>query len=369
MTEAKFQEMQEAFYKLYPDYHTPSDDSDANATFAVSPPKGYVQPRRKISDEQKNEEREKRLHILIDIRKNGTPEQIEWANTEIWNETAGFVKNRIRQYTGGGGNFSDIYEDLMTECASTIFENIDKYESGKGRLSTFLTWPLVHTITERITVEVNKTSAYYSQNIRKVEKAIEYFKQMRVEPSIADISVYTKLSIPKVEDSLERMKAKNMMSLDDEDFDEASSEYGNPVQSVIESDEKNMIYRAISELSEIDQQILTMRFDLQDKNGKEMSISAIAKKLNLQPEKVSKSLNGSLRKLSNNRILFDYFGKSRRDHDKGIEKITRSTIVDDFFDDCYDDDGTEEYSEFIIYNQLVSDAASDGQKEDNNIIW
>ena len=68
MTEAKFQEMQEAFYKLYPDYHTPSDDSDANATFAVSPPKGYVQPRRKISDEQKNEEREKRLHILIDIQ-------------------------------------------------------------------------------------------------------------------------------------------------------------------------------------------------------------------------------------------------------------------------------------------------------------
>lgn len=300
------------------------------------------------------------MEILLEVRQTGDKIALEWANEQIWNEVAGFVKTMIGRY-GELGNIH--YSDLINESAIAIFSNIDNYNPEKGTISTYLTPHIVHVLSEYITKEMNKTSAYYSGNIRKVEKAINYFAGKNITPTTVDICSYTGLSITKVEDALIGINAKNFVSIDDDDFQSPAANCGNPLDDIILLDKKETLQKSLMELPELDRKILITKFDLNEEYEKEQSVSSVAEKLGIQPDKIRRSIIRSLRKLSSNPALFDYYGSSPKQNTcEQNELYTRSAITETFFDEM--EDFEEEFMDSLDYFEEDNSIHSNNTNED-----
>ena len=219
----------------------------------------------KSSTEPVNEKenRKERLKFLLYIRKNYPKEDAayKWANEMIWNECCGFVKLMIARYKEPGATY---YNDLVNECGKAIYDNIDSYNPEQSTLTTFFTLHLVHAISDFITREINRNSAYYSKNVRKVERAIEYFKANGKQTvTKTDIALYTKLNIHKVEDALINIQAKNAISIDDDIVINSISSSDDPSDIALKNERSEIISNALETLTDYDREIITLYYDFQ----------------------------------------------------------------------------------------------------------
>jgi len=280
----------------------------------------------------KSEERKERMKCLLTIRKEMKDDEkaYKWSTDMIWNESVGFVKLMITKYKTPG---IMLYSDLMGECANAILANIDKYDPDKATFSTFLTIHLVHAISEYITKDINKTSSYYAVNVRKVENAIQYFARNGImNPTKTDISMYTKLSIHKVEDALANINGKHMLSIDDDSIRNIPSSYENPLNIAINNDLSRVISEAVESLGNIESKIIRLYYDLDETNGKMMTIAGVAKKLNMTAAEVGKILRKAEQKLRKNKALRDFCKPNYTEvHKRDLLPNTKK--IDEYLDD------------------------------------
>lgn len=312
--------------------------------------------------EKKVIEQKKRIMLLIEARNLDSSAAFIWAQEQIWNESVGFIKNQIRKY----GDFGQKnYHLMMNEAAIDLYKNIDDYDSEKGTLTTFLTPILKHCFSSVFNREIFKSSDYFSSNMMKVERAKKYFTDYDIpDPTISDIANYTNLSIAKVEDALVRINAKNMISIDSDDFISPTAETGNPEAEAILADRKDSLVSALNKLSKQDYDILVTKFDLFDHYGKSLSDSQVAKIFHLRPDEVRKSIRRSLQILHADRKLSSIYNSDFKRPVTPLPPSRRTIAAEKFFDDDNFDDLGENLSD---YNSNADNKESGSS--DDKIQW
>lgn len=334
-----FEQIRQRFLELHPPVYNKND----GYTIYFSEEDKQIINNSKVPHNE-DENRQERLSLLLEIRSSMKDNEaaLSWANDMIWNECCGFAKQRILMFGEPG---REHFGELMDECCKAVFQCIDSYKPEKGTLTTFLTYRILHAISEYTNREINKNTAYYSKNMRAVEKAIQYFKDNgKTQITITDIALRANLSIPKVEVALRNLAAKNALCLDDEMVINTVSKSDSPEDVVLKEEKTEIISSALDELDPYERKILVLHFDLDDTLGKSRSIAKVAKEVGSTPDKVEKVIRKGLKKLRKNKRLAEYY---KPPVEIRVEpKIYDTSKIDDFFSEFIDDcipEGCEDY--------------------------
>ncbi len=314
-------------------------------------------------DAKTNEQEKAMLRTIVKAYNTEDPDLKAWAIQEMIRKVRGFVGHMIDKHFPTYKK--DYYDDLYSEGTIAVIEEMGHFDPEKGTLTTYFTPYILHRMNAFINNEVNRSTPYYVNIMRQIKKTQEYYNEIQVTPTVADIALHTGLSVKKVEDGLRRIEALNechYQSTAELDAEITNNVFESPEEEIIKKEQNELLQEALSKLEELDQKIIMLKFGLDDKDEK--SYAEIAKALGIPVNRVLNSLNRSIRIMRSDDGLKNLNGKRRH---RSLDKVELAYMPDDTnFYDCLDEDFDHEI-EFEV-NVKVKKPENQRQKEEYIIL-
>lgn len=285
----------------------------------------------------KGEDVQKRFFKIMEDYHSGDPVREKKALEDAIDELKGFIYSIIRKtYITYA---KDNYYDLVQEGKIGVIEGMKKYDPSKSMPTTFFSPYIKHEMQLLITKQVDKTTAHYSSNIKKLNKVIEQFEATNTPYTNVDLAIQTGLSLETVNQSMAIRNYREEVHVDGclpgvIDANLKSNRMPTPEEDFMEQEEKNILYKAISDnLTPLEIKVCEMHFGIND--SETFSEGEISKKLGIPKDKVKKLINSSIRKLrdSNLKSLYqDHLAKEKDLIEETDLSIIPSLTIEDQFD-------------------------------------
>ena len=239
------------------------------------------------------------LQIKAEKEKDDT--LLNWVLNMLVNETSGFVKKFIARSISD----KNLYNEAYNQCFAIIFQEFPKIGSklDEYTLSTLLTRPLRHEISNLRNMEKFGTSASKSANAQKVAQAISFFQQQGVKPTLYDLALKTNLSEKSVRQSLDIIRASQKKDIESDEIRNQISNDGDPLSNILKSERKTVIQQELRHFSPFEIKCITERYDLSGTHGEQKSPSLIARELGTTANEVNKAINRVLKKMKQNKEI------------------------------------------------------------------
>lgn len=287
-------------------------------------------PKRKETKEKvslKGEDVQKRFYKIMEDYHSGDPERKQYALECAIDELKGFIYSIIKKsYITYA---KDNYYDLVQEGKIGIMEGMKKYDPSKSMPTTFFSPYIKHEMQLLITRQVDKTTAHYSTNIKKINKAIERFEIANTPYTNVDIAIQTGLSLETVNQSMAIRNYREEVHSDGclpgvIDANLKSNHILTPEEDFMEKEEKEILYNAINDsLTPMEIKVLEMHFGIND--SETFSEGEISKKLGIPKDKVKKLINSSIRKLKDSDLKNLY--RDHLAHEKELIEETEFSFI------------------------------------------
>lgn len=203
------------------------------------------------------------------------------------------------------------YDDLMSLGVLGILNSIDKYDSSKGKISTF-----IYTCVRRNLKEFEKSNSvvsiekhFYSKMSSYVKCIDQYYKKNGNCPSLNYIKDTTGLS--DLDILLIQTTHTDSISLsepidDDITLMDCVVDEGSSIQKIVELRElKSILRKNLSKLSDVEIKILSCRYGLD--NNEPMTQDEVAKLFNYSHQNISRLEHKALTKLKKIKDLKKYY--------------------------------------------------------------
>lgn len=271
-----------------------------------------------VEDDDIEYNKEELLGIMF-MYHNGTDEDKKVAKEEIWGRIEKYVYNLMHKRFGTYIK----YKDDLIQCGTlAVFENMDKFDPEKGKMTTYFKVFILHAMREFINVNVNKISAHYSTKSKPILSAIARYEALGVKYTPVDISMETGIKLETVTKTLRiQTNAQEVYYNNEEYLDSQVTERAySPEEILLQNEKLKAIYDAISNLSDIEKRIVTMKYGL---CGEEKhSTKALSAKTGIPSDKIRKYLNSSTAKLKCHKGLRQLF----RDYAQDDEVLLQEEI-------------------------------------------
>ena len=233
---------------------------------------------------------------------NGTEEERQEAMCKAINELHGLIFAIIkRSYPT---YMSEYYDDMEQEGKIGIIRGLKKYDPQISMPSTWFYPYIKHEIQGFIDENVIRTTAHYSANLRKIDKAIQRLEDLGVEYTNVELSIQTGLTLETVNQAMAIRNCRNEVYYDacpDAVLNDVavSAENTSPEDILVAKETESMLFDALNNsLSPDERAVIVLSFGLGESN-KPMSNKNIANTLHMPIDKVKKLHMTAMRKLRN----------------------------------------------------------------------
>lgn len=213
-------------------------------------------------------------------------------------------------------------EDLLSEGKVGILKGLKTYDPDRSKPSTFFYPYIMHELQSFIDSSVNKTTAHYSSNIRKINRVINELTAENIPYDEIMIASMTNLTMETVRQAMAIRNYRDEINYDGSTESFINNNTANPVKSPEEvyiEEEKNKVIHSVidNKLNEYEKAIIEYSFGLN--NAPICSHKEMSRRLNLPIDKIKKYHASALRKLRCSDLKMIYSDYLKKDEGFTLE--------------------------------------------------